>query len=123
MKQMLSSFFCLVEKEAGFPMMHNMAVKIGFLLLFLALKYGSIYLHRLDAGFVRTRTSTFISHIYEANAVWLLPCRKRSWIFYDTQYGHEIQFVTAFSHFEISPNLFVSSECELCFVALSVEQI
>jgi hypothetical protein len=52
MKQMQSSFFCLVENEAGFIMTYNTVLKIDYLLLFLALKYQSIYLRRLNAGFV-----------------------------------------------------------------------
>jgi hypothetical protein len=52
MKQMQSGFFCLVENEAGFLMTYNTVLKIDYLLLFLALKYRSIYLLCLNAGFV-----------------------------------------------------------------------
>jgi hypothetical protein len=52
MKQMQSGFFCLVENEAGFLMTYNTVLKIDYLLLFLAMKYRSIYLRRLNAGFV-----------------------------------------------------------------------
>jgi hypothetical protein len=51
MKQMQSGFSCLVENEAGFPMAYNTVLKIDYLLLFLALKYRSIYLRSLNAGF------------------------------------------------------------------------
>jgi hypothetical protein len=51
MKQMQSGFFCLVENEAGFLMKYNTVLKVNYLLLFLALKYRSIYLRSLNAGF------------------------------------------------------------------------
>jgi hypothetical protein len=52
MKQMQSGFFCLVKNEAGFLMTYNTVLKIDYLLLFLALKYRSIYLRCLNAGFI-----------------------------------------------------------------------
>jgi hypothetical protein len=51
MKQMQSGFFCLVENEAGFLTTYNTVLKIDYLLLFLALKYRSVYLRSLNAGF------------------------------------------------------------------------
>jgi hypothetical protein len=52
MKHMQSGLFCLVGKVAGIPVVYNMVLKINFLLLFLALKYQSIYLHCLNESFV-----------------------------------------------------------------------
>jgi hypothetical protein len=51
MKQMQSGFFCFVENEAGFLTTYNTVLKIDYLLLFRALKYRSIYLRSLNAGF------------------------------------------------------------------------